>query len=115
MAAPVTRREALVRMALAGASLPLLAANSQAGVAESAGTPAPVEPRASFDLGVAAYSVRGLPLEQALQAVRRVGLEYISVHRTHLPWENAPPGWAASLAKFKAAGVTPRCCGVIYL
>jgi sugar phosphate isomerase/epimerase len=115
MNSPVTRRTALKRLALAGAGLPLLGGSGALRAAEKAATAEKPPGKAAFNLGVAAYSVRGLPLEQALQAVRRVGLDTISVHKTHLPWDNAPPGWAASLEKFKAAGVTPLCCGVIYL
>jgi len=111
----VTRREALARLAVAGASLPLLAAGNAVGIAD-------IMPRSDlgvspikYTLGIASYSLRGLPLTQALQAVRRVGLEFVSVNRAHLPWENPPAGWEATLAKFKEAGVTPRCCGVITL
>ena len=56
-----------------------------------------------------------MPLENALQAVRRVGLDRISVNRLHLPWENPPPGWTSQLEKFKTSGVTATCVGVLTL
>jgi sugar phosphate isomerase/epimerase len=56
-----------------------------------------------------------MPLPDALRAVRRVGLDTISVNRHHLPWENSPPGWAAQLERFKEAGVAATCVGVLNL
>lgn len=117
MSALLTRRLALKKVAVAGASLPLLGTRIQATTTEPA--PATGVGHAStllpFELGVASYSLRGLPLEAALQGVRRVGLKYISISRLHLPWENPAPGWVSELEKLKAAGVAARCCGVIYL
>lgn len=104
---PLDRRTALKTLA-AGAALPLLGAS-----AAGAATAHPARPR--FRLGVASYSLRGLPLENALAATRRVGLDCISVNRLHLPWENSPAGWTARLAAFKPAGVEPLCAGVFYL
>ncbi|HWA28979.1 MAG TPA: sugar phosphate isomerase/epimerase [Lacunisphaera sp.] len=103
----VSRREALLTLA-AGATLPLLGARA---VAETSAPPAALR-ALPFKLGVASYTLRGMPLENALQAVRRVGLDSISVNRAHLPWENLAPDWPAQLAKFTQAGVKPGCAGV---
>jgi sugar phosphate isomerase/epimerase len=112
--APMTRRTALQRLALAGAGLPLLGGVlARAASVEASEVKPAIDPR--FKLGVASYTLRGMPLDNALVAVRRVGLNYISINRAHLPWENSPPGWAASVQKFKAAGVEVRCCGVMTL
>jgi sugar phosphate isomerase/epimerase len=114
MSAPITRRSALKRLALAGASLPLLGGTLvPSAQAETAAPRTVVAP--AFRLGVASYTLRGMPLDNALTAVRRVGLNSLSVNRAHLPWENSPPGWTASVQKFKAAGVAVRCCGVMTL
>jgi sugar phosphate isomerase/epimerase len=119
MTTPITRRTALKNLALGAAGLPLLgaplarAAGAAANGLEASASRLPLAP--AFKLGVASYSLRGMPLDNALVAVRRVGLNYLSVNRAHLPWENSPPGWAASVAKFKAAGVGVRCCGVMTL
>ena len=110
----MTRRTALKSLALAGASLPLLGGKlARAARSESPDRKGTLAP--AFKLGVASYTLRGMPLDNALTAVRRVGLNYLSVNRAHLPWENSPPGWAASVEKIKAAGVTVRCCGVATL
>ena len=110
----VSRRQALKTFA-AGATLPLLgtaraAAGSQPSTLNSQPRGAPV-----FTLGVASYTLRGMPLENALQAVKRVGLDRISVNRLHLPWENSPPGWTAQLVRFKEASVVATCVGVLTL
>jgi len=66
-------------------------------------------------LGVATVSLKSLPLDNMLAAVKRVGLDAISLHRAHSPWENQPAQWQETAAKIRAAGVTPHCCGVLYL
>jgi sugar phosphate isomerase/epimerase len=56
-----------------------------------------------------------MPLENALTAIRRVGLDRISINPRHLPWENSPAGWTARLEKLREAKVTAPCAGVINL
>ena len=68
-----------------------------------------------FSLGVATVSLKGMPLEQALQVVKRVGLDRVSLFRAHSPWENTPAQWSASAQKIRDMGLTPACCGVLYL
>ncbi len=111
----LTRRAALKKIALAGASLPLLKTRSDAATTEPASSVSASGDALPFELGVASYSLRGLPLEAALRGVRRVGLKYISINRLHLPWENPAPGWTSARETFAATGVAARCCGVIYL
>jgi inosose dehydratase len=106
----MNRRFALKTIALAGAGLPLLRGNALAAEAGS-----PMTGKAAFQLGVATVTLKSLPLENMLAAVRRVGLDKISLHRAHSPWENTPPAWEAAVRKIKAAGITPLCCGVLYL
>lgn len=114
MPEPMSRRAALQRLALAGIAAPLLAGpRLGAAAAETvAGRPVAVP---AFRLGVASYSLRGMPLDQALAAVKRVGLNCLSVNRAHLPWENSPPGWESVVTRFKAAAVQVNCCGVMTL
>lgn len=116
MPVSLTRRMALKNLALAGAGLTLLPTGLCAATTEPVAKviPPPASPL-PFELGVASYSLRGLPIEAALRAVRRVGLKNISINRLHLPWENPAPGWTSVLEKFQSTGVAARCCGVIYL
>ncbi len=106
----MNRRTALKTLATAGASLPLLGAKAFAGETKPA-----LAGKAAFQLGVATVSLKGLPLDNALAAVHRVGLDKISLHRAHSPWENTPDAWKAVAVKIKAADITPLCCGVLYL
>ena len=106
----MNRRSALKKLALAGAGLPLLRANALASDAK-----APVAGKTAFQLGVATVSLKSLPLVNMLEAVQRVGLDRISLFRAHSPWENSPPAWQATAEKIRAAGITPACCGVLYL
>ena len=112
MNTPLTRRSVLKQLAVAGIGLPLL---NQTAAVQAAETKTPPRTKAEFQLGVALVSLKGMPLEQAIAAVRRVGLTNIAINRAHLPWENSPPGWIANLEKFKTGGVTARCAGVLYV
>src|SRR5688572_18156322 len=66
-------------------------------------------------MGVASYSLRKLPLEGAVAAIRRVGLTYVSIKDMHLPLKSSGEERRAVVEKFRAAGVTPLSCGVITL
>lgn len=70
---------------------------------------------AGFGLGIATVSLKSLPLESMLAAVKRVGVDSISLHRAHSPWENPPGKWTEIAGAIRAAGITPRCCGVLNL
>jgi sugar phosphate isomerase/epimerase len=102
-----SRRAALKALALGGLSLPLL---GRAG-----GNAEPVRVTAAWKLGIASYSLRGLPLDAALKAVRRLGLNALSLNRAHLSWEHEAAGWERAVASFAPAGVAVRCCGVMTL
>jgi sugar phosphate isomerase/epimerase len=107
----MTRRSALQTLLAGAAVLPL--ARLAAGPAPAA----PVAPGSTpgFGLGVATVSLKSLPLEQMIAAVKRVGYDSISLHRAHSPWENQPGQWRDTAAKLQAAGIAVRCCGVLNL
>lgn len=107
----MNRRTALKTLA-AGAALPLagLAADSQPSTLNAQPTK-----RAGFRLGVASISLKSLPPENMLAMLNRLGVDGLSLHRSHSPWESTPEAWRAIAAKIRGAGVTPRCCGVLYL
>lgn len=101
-----SRRNLLQSAALAAALLPL------APMAAKAAQPAAPSPR-KLKLGVATYSLRKMPLEAAIAAIRRVGLAYASIKDFHLPLKSTPQQRKAVADQFKAAGITPLSCGVI--
>ncbi len=102
----MNRRTALQTLA-AGAALPLLGARATAAASPRASS--------SFRVGAASISLKVLPLENLLPMLKRLGLDYISLHRAHSPWENQPEQWQEIAATIRAAGVTPLCCGVLYM
>jgi len=109
----MNRRTALQTLA-AGATLPLLGAKALATEPAASVQPSALgAPR--FTLGVATVTLKSLPLENMLAAVHRVGFDRISLHRAHSPWENQPGQWKDIAVKIRAAGITPLCCGVLYL
>ena len=105
----MNRRSALRTLA-AGAVLPLFGTKAWA-----ASPQAPNSKSAGFKLGLATVSLKSLPLDNMLAAVKRVGLDAISLHRSHSPWENQPGQWREIAGKVRAAGISPRCCGVLAL
>lgn len=105
----MNRRSALHALA-AGAAVPFLG-----GKVWAASVREPNSTIAGFQLGVATVSLKSLPLDNMLAVVKRVGVDTISLHRSHSPWENQPAQWRGSAGKIRAAGIAPRCCGVLSL
>jgi sugar phosphate isomerase/epimerase len=92
--------------ALAAAGLPLGGAGTAAAAAAGDGW-------RGLKAGVASYTLRKLPLEAAIQAIKRVGLSYVSIKDFHLALNSTPDERKVVAAKFKAAGITPLSCGNI--
>jgi inosose dehydratase len=69
------------------------------------------DPWRGLKIGVATYSLRGLPLDAAIKVVQRVGLQYVSIKDVHLPMKTTPDERRAIAQKFKDAGLTPLSCG----
>jgi sugar phosphate isomerase/epimerase len=63
--------------------------------------------------GVASYSLRKLPLDQAIKAIQRVNVAYVSVKDFHLAMNSTPQQRKEVAAQFKAAGITPLSVGVV--
>lgn len=110
----MNRRTALQTFA-AAAALPLLGSRAVALSSSTSNLNPNGHEASRFVLGVATVTLKALPLAQMIEAVKRVGLDAISLHRAHSPWENQPGQWQEAAAKIRAAGVTPLCCGVLYL
>ena len=69
--------------------------------------------RPSFELGLASYTLREFPLDQALAMTQRVGLKHICLKAFHLPLDSSPEQIAQAIAKVKAAGIDLYSGGVI--
>lgn len=126
----LTRREALKTAALGALSLPLLgavafAAEKKADTKKApAAAPSPtLYPPTSPDgrenglrLGIASYSVRELPLDNAIAVVKSLRVPNIALFRLHCNWEGASVDECRAVGeKLKAAGLTLTGSGVINL
>jgi sugar phosphate isomerase/epimerase len=68
-----------------------------------------------FNLGMASYTLRKFPTDQALAMTKRLGLKYICFKDAHMPLKSTPEQIQATVAKVKEAGLTLYACGVIYM
>lgn len=75
--------------------------------------PAESDPWNGFRAGVASYTLRKLPLEQAIKATQRVGLKHVSIKDFHLPLNSTPEQRREVARKFKESGIIPLSCGNI--
>jgi len=104
----MSRRELLAGGA-AAAPLLSLASLAEAQAPPSAGN----DPWRGLRVGVASYTLRKLPLDDAIKAIQRVDLHYVSIKDAHLSLKSTTDERRAVAAKFKAAGITPLSCGNI--
>jgi len=72
-------------------------------------------PRVPFDLGIASYTFRMFPVEQAIAMTARLGVRKLTLKDMHLPMTITPQQMEAVREKMKAAGVELSSCGVVYM
>jgi inosose dehydratase len=101
------RRRELIKGA-AVAALPLGGGSRSLAAADTGRSP---DPWRGFKAGVASYTLRKLPLDAAIAAIKRVGLHYVSIKDFHLPLTSSPEERKAVARRFLAAGITPLSCG----
>ena len=98
---------------LAGASaVACAAASPRDALAAGRSEPAPAPP---FTLGMASYTLRLFPVDQAIEMTKRLGLTHICFKDVHLKLDATPEVIAATVAKVKAAGLDLYAGGVIYM
>ena len=129
---PLNRREALKTAALGVLTLPLLhlgafgadAAKGKKGKTKGEPAASPtLYPPSSPDgrenglrIGVASYSLRALPLDEAITTVQALRVKNIALFRAHCNWEAASVEECRAIgAKLKAAGLTLTGSGVVNL
>lgn len=103
----MNRREILKGAAIA-AVMPLAGSDAEAQAPAAA-----ADPWRGLKPGVASYTLRKLPLDAAIVAIKRVGLSYVSIKDFHLKLDSTAEERKAVAAKFKEAGITPLSCGNI--
>jgi inosose dehydratase len=110
----VTRREAIQKAALAGMLLPLMGTLPARGAGPDPGADPRPGPRLS--LGLASYSLRKLPVDEAIAALHALGITSLSVHKAHVPILLSTPEVCRDLAaKFRDGGITLTSTGVVQL
>ncbi|MCU0256355.1 MAG: sugar phosphate isomerase/epimerase [Vicinamibacterales bacterium] len=68
-----------------------------------------------FTLGMASYTLRSFPTDQAIEMTKRLGLTRICFKDFHLKLDATPDLIADTVAKVKAAGLDLYAGGVIYM
>jgi len=81
----------------------------------AAGVPEPAPAKVPFTLGMASYTLRQFPVDQAIDMTRRLGLTRICFKDFHLKLDATPEVIAETVAKVKAAGLDLYAGGVIYM
>jgi inosose dehydratase len=105
-----TRRSFLKLAGLAAAIGTLPASRSNAAESPATGKEPP-----PFALGMASYTLRSFPLEQAIDMTKRVGLTKITLKDVHLPYPSTEAQIKTAVEKLKAAGLELSSCGVVYM
>jgi inosose dehydratase len=102
---------------MAGASAVACAApgRGRALAAESARRPAAAPTPVGYQLGMASYTLRLFPVDQAIEMTKRLGLTRICFKDFHLKMDATGAEIAETVAKVKAAGLDLYAGGVIYM
>jgi inosose dehydratase len=104
----ISRRDLLKTGALAAAAIP-----SVNFAAPSAASPEEADRWLGLKIGVATYTVRELPIEEAIKAVQRVGLKYVSIKnvKNHIDLSHTTEERKQRAQMFRDAGLVPLSVG----
>lgn len=71
------------------------------------------DPWRGLKIGVATYTVRELPIEEAIKVVQRVGLKYVSIKnvKNHIDLSHTPEERKQRAQMFRAVGLVPMSVG----
>lgn len=105
---PLPRRTFLKIAALgaSGVSLSALACTRPTLAAGGAGSQGSASDDAGIKLGVASYSFRNFPRQQAIDMTKSLGVRYINFKSMHLPYDAPPAEFATARQELAAAGLT---------
>src|SRR2546421_9508346 len=104
----IPRRDLLKTGALTAAAIPTINLASLAARAT-----AEADPWLGLKIGVATYTMRELPIEEAIKAVQRVGLKYISIKnvKNHIDLSHTTAERKQRAQMFRDAGLIPLSVG----
>jgi inosose dehydratase len=109
-------RRSLLRGGVSAAALSLLAGRSSLAGAEAAAADARRgDPWLGLLVGVASYTFNRFPLDVTIEAIRRVGVNYVSIKDKHLPMKSTGAERQEVARLLKVAGLRPLSCGVVTL
>ncbi len=77
--------------------------------------PARAEEKATLKLGVASYSLAKKTPEEVIAILKGLDIQYVSLFRSHCPWDRSADECRAAAKKFTDAGLTVTGSGVIDL
>src|SRR5215831_3095607 len=102
----ISRRDLLKAGALTAAAIPSVNLASFAAPEEA-------DPWLGLKVGVATYTLRDLPIEQAIAGVKRVGLKYVSIKnvKNHIDLSHTSEERKQRAQMFRDAGLTPLSVG----
>lgn len=75
----------------------------------------PPSSKIPFDLGIASYTFRSFPVDQAIAMAARLRVKKLTLKDMHLPMTVTPAEMEAVRQKMQAAGVELSSCGVVYM
>jgi sugar phosphate isomerase/epimerase len=99
---------------VAGASAAACATAAPGGALKAAMSE-PAAAAVPFTLGMASYTLRQFPADQAIEMTKRLGLTRVCFKDFHLKLDATPEVIAETVAKVKAAGLELYAGGVIYM
>src|SRR5262245_11533276 len=104
----ISRRDLLKTGALAAAAIPTVNL-----AAPAAPMPEEADPWLGLKIGVATYTLRDLPIEEAIKGVQRVGLKYISIKnvKNHIDLSHTTEERKQRAQMFRDAGLVPLSVG----
>ncbi|HEY8459719.1 MAG TPA: sugar phosphate isomerase/epimerase, partial [Blastocatellia bacterium] len=104
----ISRRYLLKTGAMAAAAIPTANLASLAARA-----PEETDPWRGLKVGVATYTLRELPIEEAIKAVKRVGLKYVSIKnvKNHIDLSHSTEERKQRAQMFRDAGLIPLSVG----
>jgi inosose dehydratase len=103
-----SRRDLLKTGSLVAAAIPTINISSFAVPATEE-----ADPWLGLKIGVATYTVRELPIEEAIKAIKRVGLKYVSIKnvKNHIDLSHTPEERKQRAQMFRDAGLIPLSVG----
>lgn len=103
-----SRRELLKMSAMSAAALPFAKLPGFASIQKAA-----ADPFHGLKIGVATYTLRELPIEEAIKGVQRVGLKYVSIKnvKNHVDLSHTTEERKARAQMFRDAGLVPLSVG----